>query len=102
VSAAWVEVGIGDSVREEVVAVRMRQLGTTLKPVLPCVIIRCGFSRGLGQKPGGTAVAERGAPSQPRAKISEGLPGQEGEPQGAQIPEGPPGLAGKVPWCKYL
>jgi hypothetical protein len=34
------------------------------------------------------------------AEISDGLPEREGEPQVARIPEGPPGLAGKVP--RYL
>jgi hypothetical protein len=34
------------------------------------------------------------------AEIPEGLPEREGEPQVAQIPEGPPGLAGKV--TRYL
>jgi hypothetical protein len=33
-------------------------------------------------------------------EIPKGLPEQEGEPQVAQIPEGPSGLAGKVP--RYL
>jgi hypothetical protein len=44
-SAARVEVGIRDGVSEEVVTVRTRRSGTTLKPVLPRVIIRCGFFR---------------------------------------------------------
>jgi hypothetical protein len=34
------------------------------------------------------------------AEISDGLPMREGEPQVARIPEGPPGLAGKV--SRYL
>jgi hypothetical protein len=33
-----------------------------------------------------------------KVEIPEGLPEREGEPQVARIPEGPPGLAGKVPW----
>jgi hypothetical protein len=31
-------------------------------------------------------------------EIPEGLPKRQGKPQVAQISEGPPGLAGKVPW----
>jgi hypothetical protein len=38
-SAARAEEGIGDGVGEEVTTVRTRQPGTTLKPVLPRVII---------------------------------------------------------------
>jgi hypothetical protein len=36
------------------------------------------------------------------AKILEGLPGWEGEPQGARIPKGPSRLVGKTPWWKDL
>jgi hypothetical protein len=46
-SAARAEVGIGGGVGEEVVVVWTRRSGTTLKPVLPRVTIRCGFSRGV-------------------------------------------------------
>jgi hypothetical protein len=37
----------GHGVGEEVTTVRTRRSGTTLKPVLPHVIIRCGFSWGV-------------------------------------------------------
>jgi hypothetical protein len=48
------------------------------------------------QKRLGPCVAQQSVPL--RAEISEGLPEREGEPQVARISEGPPGLAGKVPW----
>jgi hypothetical protein len=41
------EEGIGDGVGEEVATVRTRRSDTTLKPVLPRVIIRCGLSQGV-------------------------------------------------------
>jgi hypothetical protein len=50
------------------------------------------------QKRPGPRVAQQSVPL--GAEILEGLPEREGEPQVAQIPEGPPGLAGKVP--RYL
>jgi hypothetical protein len=39
--------GLEDGVGEEVATVRTRRSGTTLKPVLPRVIIRCGLSGGV-------------------------------------------------------
>jgi hypothetical protein len=47
VSAARAEVEIEDGVGEEVMTVRIRRSGTTLKLVLPRVIILCGFLGGL-------------------------------------------------------
>jgi hypothetical protein len=47
VSAALAKEGIGDGVSEEVVVVRTRRSGTTLKPVLPYVIIQCELSGGV-------------------------------------------------------
>jgi hypothetical protein len=50
------------------------------------------------QKRPGPCVAQQSVPL--RAEIPEGLPEREEEPQVARIPEGPPGLVGKVP--RYL
>jgi hypothetical protein len=41
-------------------------------------------------------VAQQSVPLE--VEIPEGLPEREVEPQIARIPEGPPRLAGKVPW----
>jgi hypothetical protein len=46
-SAARAEEGIGDGVNKGVAVARTRRLGTTLKPVLPRVIIRCRLSGGV-------------------------------------------------------
>jgi hypothetical protein len=50
------------------------------------------------QKRPGPRVAQQSVPL--GAEILKGLLEREGEPQVARIPEGPPGLAGKVP--RYL
>jgi hypothetical protein len=46
-SAARAEEGIRDGVGEDVTVVRTRRSGTTRKPVLPRVMIRCGLSGGV-------------------------------------------------------
>jgi hypothetical protein len=67
------------------------------RPATHKVVGRSG-PRSVQQKRPGPHMSQQSVPL--RAEIPEGLPEREGEPQVARIPEGPLGLAGKVP--RYL
>jgi hypothetical protein len=106
-STARAKEEIGDGVGEEVAVVRARRAGTTLKPILPRVIIRCGLSVGM------TGTTTPGLPTEGhgRGGVEWYPPPGLGQLRVCHVAPGrhyPPPGAGQLwgyyvfPWCQHL